>query len=1134
LANPNASWLVKPNLQVPAAMESVELCARLSRLARSDRDPPQQPSAATNEARAALDAVVAFYDDAASPREAANSAVAGVDDLVLMALQRLLLTTLRGGYDSATQERAFVALALLVRRCEGRLTPTRLVDLLQAAALYLPPPAAAIDPTTTATSDAVQTKPPEELALTVLEALHTLLAVPTADHAVQQLTRSQDTTHFTAYIVSSLLQLAERERNRHLALLSVHVLQRLLACVARADVRVLRMFFPGVAVGMWKTMSAPLQASKVVVAALECVSSVLPAALGDAHERHTNALASPQYSLEQLRQHQHTTPPATPPTTGAWVAQAADKVDVLLSHILSSTAMDRQPWRVRRALVDLCGAVVCDCRASLSASFFRCFEELMVLATHAIADVAQAAEATLVRLTQELPLDEWLALESQFAARFEMQLSTLELQCGTEQESVSVHTMEVLIGYLQFQKQQLRFRRVVDDTMDAIFRALVHVVAFSGFDIDLLRHERQHARVVPYFQKRFRHFHDDATVAVAIRLLRNVGAVATPAVVVDTAMALLQTERDDRDAVLVILNECLRAQIQDHDDHIHLVGRVLDDLLALPLWASTRARDKNTTALLVECVGVCVELSGAAFADFLLYALYPLVEKLGDAAIQVEQAALTTLQRIAVECGGGGDLHALFSDNMDYLVDALCARLEQLELYPQSPQVVEALLRHATVASLPLVDEMTRSLLRAVDMYQDAAPETTMMPLLKSLQLLLTSFATAESRTSDGEGAVQDGGETPPLTRFLLEMRAMTDPLFTESEDAPVIAEAAAELDVSRAMPVEYESDQGLDAENANEDDDDDKEPPPLPFQAQTVEILERCSYFVADADPMACCLVLVTIAEGVRYLRVRPTTLLPLIHRIWPSILHRLTVANRPILAATMELVATLAECAGDFIGDRFVETVWPSVKALLASIGDAAIASAGGPHATSLTRSMLLISTDDHGGDATIPQQPADDTREETATRVAGRSDRRVTLETKLLNATLRCLRKVSDNAATVTSLVPEITDSCALFLSPAFDASTVLLTQELLLALAVLNGDEVFVAMAALSQWQPPPPPSAQFPAYDGIGVRSPALGAALQARSSQKARNSREEARRQQLQRCHANAAIVLEQLIDRKD
>ena len=95
--------------------------------------------------------------------------------------------------------------------------------------------------------------------------------------------------------------------------------------------------------------------------------------------------------------------------------------------------------------------------------------------------------------------------------------------------------------------------------------------------------------------------------------------------------------------------------------------------------------------------------------------LYPMLEKLGDDAHPVvQQAALTTLQRVAADLNYEHGLVGLMSDNMDYIIDAICARLPLLHEFPATPGVVRSILRYG------VSDETTMDALLGMSPLQSA------------------------------------------------------------------------------------------------------------------------------------------------------------------------------------------------------------------------------------------------------------------------------------------------------------------------------------------------------------------------------------------------------------------------------
>ncbi|KAG1700142.1 hypothetical protein DVH05_011953 [Phytophthora capsici] len=1112
----------------------VELCTRLSRFVQL------QPTAAyCEELQGILYDLVVLYDrvDLSEKRAPVAPIVgfAAMDDLVLLSLHKLLGTFILSSSSLPLQEQSFKVFTRVLRRSKSRMRGDNLwktqrrLSFVQSCVLFLPPPPEAGDTGEDVPGSLTITSQPEELRLAVLESLRELLQ---ESEPKQELLLQTDQQHFFAYVVASLLHVAQRDRCREAALQAVEVLKCVLIYIR--DPNTLRQYLPGVAAGLWKSANAPQQTSRVIVAALECLASALNMCIGDdCLQGDEEGRLDEHFTLEAIRQAIETkgnVDEPSPREKDQWLDTTAMNLDLLFSRMFAagvtavaagpSTGLPRSSWRVRRALAQLCGIVMLQCRRALRVSFFRCYDELLVLHGDAIEEVAQEASKILEKLQMSvLSSEERLKVLPEMADRFQMLLSTLVLKVATEHEATKVHLVRTLCGYLTFLGSSLT--TYLDASMESIYTSLCRVVSFAALDIELVVHQTLPKNlsepdgsdgatagnvVISQFQKRLRFFNEEASVREVLLLLREVGAIATPAGFIDCAFTLL-SETDSAEngsaEIVLVLNEFLRAYCPSEESttrlvleplDIHLVGRILDDLLALDVWKELKAPSNNGSsrlvvsqrALMVECVGVCAEILGAEFKVFLLHVLYPLVEQLGSHSIEVERAALAALEKVYVFTGYES-LEALFEANMDYFVDSLCSRLEQLDEHPTTAFVVEALLRHTRLASLPLVDEVASSLLRSVDLYQDSP---YVDGLLRALKTLLGSIANDFKGSTSNEGVSIVGADKAEkstasrslLDNFINEMKVLeSDGIdVVEIEDGTDDKEERhsnpEEMpDVKGAMPLEYDEIQP-DSQN----DDPDKGEESSGYRTLVIDIMDRCGYFLVDSDPIACCLVLSLIDEGVQFLSHHQKQLLPLVARMWPELLPRLRVENRTIVTGTVRVITTLAETAGDFVGDRFVETVWPILRSQIQSI------SFGTDFKSSqLTRSMLLLSNPE---DETNMQTfgPGTETEEPSENELSAVSGGRKTQEIRQILAILSCLTMVCQRSETVTQLVPEITRTCSKYLSRAAPQEIVEQTSTLFAALVQLNGDEVFCTVAALASWEPPTPPSSRFSSFEPAAV------------------------------------------------
>ncbi|CEG50106.1 Uncharacterized conserved protein [Plasmopara halstedii] len=1087
------------------------LCSRLSKFV--------QHLSCDEELREITDGLIKFYDHTDIPEthdfDSKRVGLAAIDELVLLTLHKLLNSYVRNA-SSILQEKVFTAFSRAMRRCKPRMgigQEHRQLSFVQSCVLYLPaPPEAGGEQLLESTTLATQS---EELRLAILKSLRELFQ---EENQQKQLIQHQgELQHFFAYLVASLLHIAQQDRCWKASLEAIEVLKLVLLSIR--DPQTLRQYLPGVIANLWKSANAPQQSSKVIVAALNCFAMMLDLCIGDEKILLFGDVKQEQqkFTLEAIRQsvkvkgnligtNALTESPSS--EIDEWLQKAAINVDIILSRMFSAsvTAVNgtsfgspRLSWRVRCALAQLCGTIVLQCRQALQISFFRCYDELLILRGDNIAVVANEANSVLQRLQASVlsPIER-LKVIPEMADRFQMLLSTLVLKLGAEHEATKLHYVHTVRGYLAFWGPGLT--PYLDSSMESIYSSLCHVVTFASLDVNVVVHQKLSnlpeddkssdaiatGSLVSEFQKRLRFFSEQSSVNEVLMMLRDVGAISTPAGFIDCAFTMLSDSRNSGHVelgeaeVVLVLNEFLRGYCFNNSNSnealdVHLIGRILEDLLALDVWEEQKSlcihgsikKRVSQRALVVECVGVCAEILGAEFKKFLLHVLYPLVAQLGSHDVEVEHAALAALEKIYFYTGYKS-LAALFHANMDYFVDSLCARLEQLDVYPMTAFVVEALLRHTHLASLPLVDEVASSLLRSVDLYQDSS---FVNGLLRALRSLLSGIVhDAEKAKLNKQIAIGDAEATTLtsyslLDSFIHEMKALitggTDnPNIDADMDDEIQEFAQNQLEpqsVKGALPVEYdemeEKDQGG-------------------YYLVVLEIVDRCGYFLVESDPIACCLVLSLINEGVRFLSQHPKQFLPLVARMWPELLPRLRVDNRAIVTGTINVISTVAETAGDFVGERFVETLWPVLQSQMQSITFGIDA-----QSSQLTRSMLLLKKVASIFDARSHEASSANglLRENEFSAVSGT---RKTQETRQLLAILSCLTTICRQSETLAQLVPAITRTCSNFLNKEAPREVVEKTSELFEALVQLNGDEVFCTVAPLANWVPTAPPCERF--------------------------------------------------------
>lgn len=112
----------------------------------------------------------------------------------------------------------------------------------------------------------------------------------------------------------------------------------------------------------------------------------------------------------------------------------------------------------------------------------------------------------------------------------------------------------------------------------------------------------------------------------------------------------------------------------------------------LQLLPSSRTSSSTTVQQLNSNIWqLCIQLEGVScfaqalghnFRPLLMTSLYPVLEKAGDEALLVSQAALGAMWGVSEACGYAS-LKELVNENSDYLLNDVSLNLQRLSLHPQ-------------------------------------------------------------------------------------------------------------------------------------------------------------------------------------------------------------------------------------------------------------------------------------------------------------------------------------------------------------------------------------------------------------------------------------------------------------------
>uniref|UniRef100_U3FWR5 TELO2-interacting protein 1 homolog n=1 Tax=Callithrix jacchus TaxID=9483 RepID=U3FWR5_CALJA len=341
----------------------------------------------------------------------------------------------------------------------------------------------------------------------------------------------------------------------------------------------------------------------------------------------------------------------------------------------------------------------------------------------------------------------------------------------------------------------------------------------------------------------------------------------------------------------------------------------------------------------LEGIGQFAYALGKDFCLLLMSTLYPVLEKAGDQTLLISQVATSTIMDICHACGYDSLQH-LINQNSDYLVNGISLNLRHLALHPHTPKVLEVMLRNSDANLLPLVADVVQDVLATLDQFYDKRAASFVSVLHALLAALAQWFPdTGNLRHLHEQSLGEEGSH--------LNQRPATLENSTTAEDIEqFLLNYLKEKDVADGNVSDFdneEEEQPVPPKVEENDTHPDVEPP-LPLQIQmATDVMERCIHLLSDKNLQIRLKVLDVLDLCVVVLHSHKNQLLPLAHRAWPSLVHRLTRDAPLAVLRAFKVLRTLGSKCGDFLRSRFCKDVLPKLAGSL--VTQAPISARAGP---------------------------------------------------------------------------------------------------------------------------------------------------------------------------------------------
>lgn len=724
---------------------------------------------------------------------------------------------------------------------------------------------------------------------------------------------------------------------------AVEALSALLGCME--DIQVLSSFFPGIVSLLTKVLTPSSQGRRqwrILVQCLSILDKLLLALLGN------NVVAS----LPKAGHESEIGEKTKRLLDDSWTKATAIQLKVALANIERLRSHDRS--EVRESLANLNLTILTDCNETLDNCCYMALETLLMLLEYgsvssytdkarlevlvdskpAIAEVlASVFHDELLSLTRVMQSNDDDAKERtlrQVFSAYHMLVAgshsdvgllsrmigrglrdsvTAILQSGTDGSTKSSQGSSLILSEMpQLESSE---RTVSFSAPLAKHKSQARILSCIEMQIKAIRETQQYpiglsSEMVP----NIRMCEGDVQVASFWLVLRDLQAGTSTGNILDDFLLLESTS---------IVNGDFSVREQLYSFSLDILAEAESD------W--------RLKTLALETIAMQANQHKEDFRGELMDVLYPILHHLGSEVTQVRAHATTCLNIVSDVCGYS-DVKELIVSNVDYLVNAVALKLNAFDVSPQGPQVLLMMVRLAGPSLLPYLEDTLESIFAALEDYHGypglvsllfAVLKTIAEEGVKSPQLQIT----LESE-SGHQGPVSSWAPTA-----VQDLATIIKGLATNSTEA----DGTSLPDVVPLKPWEELEPHSLGArsreaevEEDEEKEEDDAASPaqPLPPAPMTYALLLKITtltqHYLSSSSPALRISLLSLIRTTIPALAKHENSYLPFINTLWPEITSRIFDSESHVVAASLQIVDTMCEYAGDFMRSR-ISALWPEL---------------------------------------------------------------------------------------------------------------------------------------------------------------------------------------------------------------
>ncbi|XP_016086871.1 TELO2-interacting protein 1 homolog [Sinocyclocheilus grahami] len=824
----------------------------------------------------------------------------------------------------------------------------------------------------------------EELKLAVLRCLDALLHSAYGDIAFKLYEPSMLPGLGAA--VSLLLALTEHEKARGVQTASLKCLLSLFQqcnceeehIEPRPDERyllgrTLAMFLPGISRSLSLVISGDIrQGHAVTVKAMRVWYKVVGLVMADEQLQQTDndVAAGDLGRVEEL----------VVKRTPSWRKATSQRLAMVLQKIISCTS-SHPHWRVRLELVNLSHFLLSQCSQSVGECVGPLLEALIGAVNDEEPEVKHRCNAALDEVAQKGQTNGGQDFTDILSENLHSLASSLPRLMRTSDDQHKLFVLNVFLGYLKILGPKVDVVLTSAVHLERISRALMQVMELDVTDVKIIEEKTLTSSTnlgpdmhqIPSQRKYFLYFTDDKIFSALRKICRMLGCYGNLYLLVDRFMELYKESSVYRKQAALVLNEVIVGAagigVETDSSRIDCSGAnqsrtsqedlkssimsIIEEYISLSNWhlptisealegklESTNSLVSNNpernclqllpaskTATLQQLNSniwqICIQLDGiggfalALGTDFrllLMTTLYPVLEKAGDELLLVSQAAFSAMCDLCKACDYSSPKE-LVIENSDYLLNDVSLNLARPSIHPHAPRVLAVMFTHSDASLLPLVADVVQDVLTALDLsYDQRAPQ--FCSVLHSLMKALVRWFTSSLGHQKTPSKETQNKECVNLRQFLMDYKKhkeLAEGIGVEEEDPN-------DLDVPPPTSA------------SDEDMDGPAEKKELPLHIQIAkDVMERCIHLLSDSNLGIRFKVLDILELCVCVLCEREDEMLPMVHRCWPALLHRLTNDDPLAVPRAFKVLCILGESCGDFLRTRVSKEVLPRLTSSL-----------------------------------------------------------------------------------------------------------------------------------------------------------------------------------------------------------